>query len=49
MTILGLAELFKTMGCVTMKDMQTPLPPSEVSPSKSDGEWCAMFWIEREK
>ena len=30
------------LGCVTMKDMQPP-PYSEVYPSKSDCEWCAMF------
>ena len=23
-----------------------PPPPSEMTPSKSDWKWCAMFWIE---
>ena len=34
--------LIYIFGCVTKKDMQTP-PPSEITPSKSDCEWCAMF------
>ena len=37
--------LCRILGCVPKKDMQTP-PPSEMTPSKSDCEWCAMFWIE---
>ena len=36
-------EVVESTGCVTMKDMQTTPPSSEVSPSKSDCEWCAMF------
>ena len=30
-----------------MMDMQTPPPPQEGSPQKSDYEWCGVFWIER--
>ena len=36
------SKVYTTPGCVTKKDMQAP-PPSGMTPSKSDCEWCAMF------
>ena len=37
-----------SLGFFPLKDMQTPPPLSEMTPSFFDCIWCAMFWIERE-